>query len=111
LAKFKFILWLVEFLNTQSILSFEWDDGNSTKSLDKHGVENSIVESAFYDQMVLALGEQYQPIVNESRYGIIAKSSAGSILFICFTIRNGKIRCISSRPANKNERSLYDKEL
>lgn len=108
LAKFKFIYWLVEFLLSGEDFVFDWNEGNLTKSEDKHGITPEMVESAFQDESMLVLGEQYQPIVNEDRYGVVAKCSTGEHLFICFTIRFGMIRPISTRLANKKERSSYD---
>jgi uncharacterized protein len=107
-AKFKFIYWLVEFLSSNEEFIFDWNDGNSLKSKKKHDVTTDMIESAFGDNSLLALGEQYQPMVNEERYGVIAQSLSGPILFICFTIREGRIRPISARPASKKERSIYD---
>ena len=111
MAKFRFIFWLLEFLQSQTEFIFEWDDGNSSKSSEKHGVDNAIVESVFDDNNLLALGEQYQPANSEARYGLIGRALDGDILFVCFTIREGKIRPISSRFANQKERGLYDKEI
>jgi uncharacterized protein len=95
---------------SQKEFLFEWDDGNSSKSEDKHGISIEMIEEAFMDSSLLALGEQYEPVVNEGRYGVVAKSDE-LILFICFTIREGKIRPISARPANKNERGIYEEEI
>lgn len=111
MAKFKFIVWLYDFLVFQHEFLFEWDDGNSSKSLVKHGIECDLVESVFRDPSLLVLGEQIQPYVSEARYGIIGKAHDGSILFICFTIRKKKIRPISSRVVNQKERGLYGKEI
>ena len=111
MAKFLYIEWLLEFLISQTDFIFEWDDGNSTKSLEKHGIDNDLVESIFYDPNLLALGEQFQPTVNEARYGILGKAADKEVLFVCFTIREGKIRPISSRVANQKERGLYGKEV
>lgn len=111
MAKFIYIEWLLEFLISRSDFIFEWDDGNSSKSAEKHGVDNDLVESMFNDSNLLALCEQFQPHVNEARYGIVGKAIDEEILFVCFTIREGKIRPISSRIANQKERGLYDKEI
>ncbi len=111
MAKFRYIEWLVEFLLSQTDFIFEWDEGNSSKSAEKHGVESDEIETAFNDNNLLALGEQYQPEVDEVRYGILGKSITNEILFICFTLRDGKVRPISSRVANKKERSTYGKEI
>ena len=56
----------------------------------------------------MPLGIQILPEVDEDRYGILAKDSIGKVLFICFTVRNNRIRPISGRVANKKERELYE---
>ena len=108
LAKFKFVYWLLEYLQSQAEFLFEWDEGNMFKSEDKHGVTLEMVESCFLDNNLIALGEQYHPSTSEDRYGMIGKTNTEEILFACFTIRNGKIRPISARLANKKERSIYE---
>ena len=110
-AKFLFVQWLVDFFDLYLYFIFEWDEGNSTKSLDKHGVLTSLVEEVFYDPHLIILGEQFQPKTDEARYGIIGKALKGEILFVCFTLREEKIRPISSRTANKKEREFYEKEI
>ena len=111
MAKFKYIEWLLEFLISSSGFIFEWDEGNSSKSEQKHGITVEMIEAIFDDGNILALGEQYHPICDEDRYGAIGKTYSGEVLFVCFTIRSGKIRVISSRIANKKERSIYDEEI
>ncbi len=94
-------------MNSKDFFDFEWDDGNSKKSVDKHGVDHFQVESSFLDNEIVALGVQYQPLVKEDRYGIIAKDFEGNVLFTCFTLRAKKIRVISSRLASQKEKDLY----
>jgi uncharacterized DUF497 family protein len=108
MAKFKYIKWLVSFLEAYEIFIFDWDKGNSTKSDNKHGVTTEQIESCFLDDRILPLGVQYEPIVPEERYGILAKDYNGMVLFVCFTIRDGKVRPVSCRLANKKERILYE---
>ena len=98
----------MEYLQSQAEFLFEWDEGNMFKSEDKHGVTLEMVESCFLDNNLIALGEQYHPSTSEDRYGMIGKTNTEEILFACFTIRNGKIRPISARLANKKERSIYE---
>jgi uncharacterized DUF497 family protein len=111
MAKFRFVFWLLEFLQSHRVFEFEWDDGNSFKSIQKHGVDNEMVESIFSDENLLALGEQYQPLIKETRYGLLGKTTSGDILFVCFTMRGKRIRPISSRFANLREREIYEKEI
>jgi uncharacterized DUF497 family protein len=108
MAKFKYIEWLVSFLEAFDIFLFEWDKGNLTKSEDKHGVTPEQIESCFLDDKILPLGVQHEPKVAEERYGILAKDYDGKVLFVCFTMRDGKIRPVSGRLANKRERTLYE---
>jgi hypothetical protein len=38
MAKFRFIEWLVDWILEQESFVFEWDHGNLTKNLQKHGI-------------------------------------------------------------------------
>jgi uncharacterized protein len=110
LAKFQFVDWLVSFLESQDYFLFEWDQGNSSKNLNKHCLGTEDIEACFADRNILVLGQQYQPETKEGRYGIIARvPHRKKILFVCFTIREGHIRPISARVANKKEREFYEK--
>ena len=111
MAKFKFVPWLFDFLLSTIMFSFDWDEGNATKNLIKHGVECGIIESVFYDNEILALGKQYEPDFLEPRFAIIGKAIDGKIYFVCFTIRQSKIRPISARIANWSERIIYEQEI
>ena len=88
MAKFQFIDWLIDWLEQQRSYSFEWDEGNSLKSLSKHGVSGDEAESVFSQmETVRALGEQVSPKVNEPRYGIYGLTATGKAVFVCFTLR------------------------
>lgn len=108
MAKFVYIQWLVNFFESYDLFIFDWDSGNSNKSQLKHGVDIEQIESCFLDDKIMVLGLQVEPKQTEERYGIIAKDASGKILFVCFTIRTGKIRPISGRLANKKEREIYE---
>lgn len=108
MAKFKYIQWLVSFLEAFDIFVFDWDAGNSIKSEKKHGVTIQQIESCFLDERILPLGLQVEPEVKEDRYGIIARDYDGKILFVCFAIRDGRIRPVSGRIANKHEGQQYE---
>jgi uncharacterized protein len=107
MAKFQFIEWLVEFINRKNFL-FDWDEGNREKSLLKHGLNFLEAEDAFNDQYLVELGMQVLPKTSEERFGVIARTAEGKILFISFTIRNGMIRVISLRNANRKEKEIYE---
>lgn len=108
MAKFEFLQWLVTFFEASDFFVFQWDSGNALKSEEKHGVTVEQIESCFQDDKIMVLGIQISPPSDEERYGILAKDLNGEVIFICFTIREGKIRPISGRYANKKERDMYE---
>ena len=90
MAKFVFTKLLLDFL-CREIFDFEWDEGNSTKNLDKHGVTKLEAEELFYCDFILPLGKPIFPKVNEDRYGLLSKTNTGDYLFCSFTVRNEKV--------------------
>jgi uncharacterized protein len=108
MAKFQFTQWLVDFLKAD-IFEFEWDDGNSTKNLDKHDISTMEAEEVFYSKNILPLGLQYQPEVNEERHAFLSETATGKKIFTCFTVRNKRVRVINIRAMSKAERFHYDK--
>jgi uncharacterized DUF497 family protein len=90
---------------------FEWDEGNRTKNAAKHAVRTEEAEEVFTLGQAAPLGIQVSPIVDEERLGIVGTTSGGRILHVVFTLRDGKVRPISARPAHKKERELYEAYL
>jgi uncharacterized DUF497 family protein len=107
-AKFIYYQWLADFLETNEF-EFLWDEGNSQKNFDKHGVSCSEAEEVFSDERLIALGLQVSPESSEERFGIMGETINKRLLLISFTIRHGRIRVISVRTANKKERGIYEK--
>ncbi|MCB1214628.1 MAG: BrnT family toxin [Deltaproteobacteria bacterium] len=108
MAQFKFILWLAYWYLQTEIFEFEWDQGNSSKSLSKHGVSTEEVESVFSLRLAVPLGRQTSPEVAEERLCLLGPSRKGQMLSVVFTLRKDRIRPISSRPASRRERKLYE---
>lgn len=106
-AKFMFAQWLWDWLSALTHFSFEWDEGNATKSLQKHRVTCEEAEEVFRERRFVPLGEQYQPPCPEPRFGIFGETSSGRLLFLAFTLRNQTIRVISARAMNERERKFY----
>jgi uncharacterized DUF497 family protein len=76
MASFKFIQWLVDWIESQSHFAFEWDLGNRTKNFVKHGITIQQAQSVFEQpEAIRVLGEQAQPSVSEPRYGILGLTS------------------------------------
>src|SRR4051812_21973707 len=111
MAKFRFIEWLLFWLQETAHFEFEWDAGNQTKIWTKHAVTPEEAEEVFLIGPAAPLGIQISPEVPEERLGIVGATTAGRILHVVFTLRTGKIRPISARPAHKKERDLYEAYL
>jgi len=108
MAKFKFVEWLLLWLEETARFEFEWDDGNQAKSSTKHAVTTTETEEVFSLGQAAPLGIQVSPKVAEERLAIVGVTAVGRMLHIVFTIRNGKVRPISARPAHRKERELYE---
>lgn len=80
MGQFKFVLWLAYWYLQSETFEFEWDSGNSTKSSTKHGITSDIV----------------------------GPTRTGTFISVVFTLREGRVRPISSRPANRKEKNLYE---
>jgi uncharacterized DUF497 family protein len=107
MAKFQFILWLAYWYLQTSFFEFQWDKGNSVKSFVKHGVTAGEVESVFNLRLAVPIGRQVSPKVSEERLCLVGPSNEGRMLSIVFTLREGRVRPISSRIASYKERRLY----
>jgi uncharacterized DUF497 family protein len=111
MAQWAFKEWLILWLLEVDSFDFEWDRGNSLKNVQKHKVTTQEAEDAFKLRMAMPLGAQIAPPVTEERLGIVGMTSAGRCLMVVFTIRNGRIRIISGRAANRKERQNHEKYL
>jgi len=90
-------------------VTFEWDEGNERKNLERHGVTRQEIEEAFFDpQKKLLENPLYSG--SEERYVLLGETREGRLLFVVFTMRNQKIRAISARDLNRRERPLYEEE-
>lgn len=107
-GQFEFILWLACWYLQQESFEFEWDAANASKSKQKHGVETLEVESVFDLKLAATLGRQVSPETSEERLCIVGPSCEGRLISIVFTLRNGRVRPISSRLASRKERKLYE---
>ncbi len=93
-------------MDLNTVIKFEWDAGNSDKSYKKHGITPSEAEEIFLDEQLIII-KDIKHSQTEVRFIAIGKNFTNKILFVVFTIRNSKIRIISTRPVNKQERAFY----
>lgn len=79
-----------------------------TKSSTKHGVSVDEVESLFALKMAVPIGRQVSPEVDEERLCVVGPAISGKFISVVFTLRDGRVRPISSRIASRKERRLYE---
>ena len=107
MAVFEYDPWLLELIEVGRF-TFQWDRGNRTKNLIRHGVKTEECEEVFLGGGALPIRIQVFPPADESRYAVVGETAAGRPLFIVFTLRSGRVRVISARVVTKQEREDYD---
>ena len=88
---------------------FDWDAGNSTKSIDKHRVSRLEAEEVFKNRPLLLLDDPTHSHA-EIRGVAFGKSNSARLLTVSFTLRGRRIRVISARSMHRKERSRYEQE-
>jgi uncharacterized protein len=98
-------------LDLNRIVGFDWDDGNSFKSAQKHSVSQAEAEQVFADARLL-IAEDVQHSQNEARYHALGQTSRGRLLHVTLTLRDAgkRIRVISARDTNRKERARYEQK-
>lgn len=85
---------------------FEWDDANSNKNWERHGVTPEQAEDVFFNEP-LVVRSDIRHSQHEKRYFALGQTSAGRYLFVAFTVRKSMIRVISVRDMSRKERDVY----
>jgi uncharacterized DUF497 family protein len=91
------------------ITGFDWDEGNSFKNLDRHGVTQQEAEQVF-NNAPLAIAPDIAHSDAESRFHAFGRTHSGRRLQVAFTLRDGdtKIRVVSARDMSRDERRRYE---
>ncbi len=97
-------------VDSSIIIGFDWDDGNSRKSQDKHDATQTEAEQIFFNDPLLLLADEKHS-ENEARCHAYGKTDKGRKLHISFALRRGGtlIRVISARDMHRKERMIYEK--
>jgi uncharacterized protein len=95
-------------IDLEQITGFDWDDGNSRKSADKHDVSQAEAESIFFNDPLVVV-EDMKHSRDEQRFHALGKTTQ-SRLHITFAIRGDGtlIRVISARDMDRKERRFYE---
>jgi uncharacterized protein len=96
-------------IDLEQIVGFDWDDGNSRKSVDKHDVSQAEAEGIFFNDPLI-LAEDLRHSDGEQRFNALGKTGQNRLLHVTFTLRrNGTmIRVISARDMHRKERRLHE---
>ncbi len=88
--------------------TFEWDRKKATANRAKHGVTFKEATSVFADPLA-AIFDDESHSDDERREIIVGHSTAGRLLLVAFTERDGSVvRMISARRATPRERKDYE---
>jgi uncharacterized protein len=96
-------------IDLDQIAGFEWDDGNSRKSADKHDVSQAEAESIFFNDPLIVVEDAKHGAI-ERRFNALGKTSQNRLLHVTFTLRQDgtMIRVISARDMHRKERKAYE---
>ncbi len=96
-------------IDLDQITGFDWDDGNSRKSADKHDVSQAEAEGVFFNDPLIIV-EDAKHSETEPRFNALGKTAQNRLLHITFTLRrNGTlIRVISARDMHRKEKKAYE---
>jgi uncharacterized DUF497 family protein len=96
-------------IDLDQIAGFDWDNGNSRKSADKHDVSQAEAESVFFNDPLIVI-EDVKHNETERRLHALGKTAQNRLLHITFTLGQSAtmVRVISARDMNKKERKVYE---
>jgi uncharacterized protein len=104
-----YMMVIYTMLDISQIEGFEWDEGNSRKSVEKHDVSQAEAEQVFFSEPLLIV-EDVSHSSDEIRLHGLGQTDAGRLLHISFTLRGKLIRVISARTMHRKERLRYEQE-
>lgn len=98
-------------IDLNTITGFDWDQGNTRKSIEKHNVSQLEAEQVFFNRPLLLLHDTKHS-QEEARYHALGKTDLERMLHITFTLRNNEalIRVISARNMHRKERAYYEQK-
>jgi hypothetical protein len=90
-------------------MSFEWDPRKVEANFRKHGVRFSQAEPVFSDDFAVTITDD-ESDPNEQRFVSIGKGVKEQVLVVVYCYRDSKIRIISARLAEAQEREQYEEQ-
>jgi uncharacterized DUF497 family protein len=87
-------------------VGFDWDEWNSRKIWERHGVVPSECEQVMLNRPAVVVDDAAHS-QQELRYYALGKTDLGRRLFVVFTVRRDLIRVISARRMSRREREVF----
>lgn len=87
---------------------FEWDDDKAARNLANHGISFEAARLAF-DDVFAVVREDRRQNYGEDRLMLLGMVQE-RVLVVSYTIRNDRVRIISARVAEPQERRRYHEE-
>jgi uncharacterized DUF497 family protein len=91
-------------------VGFDWDEGNSGKNWEKHGVTDVECEEVFFNRHLVVRFDSSHSTETERRWRALGQTDDGRYLLVAFTLRNRLIRVISARNMTRKERAVYENQ-
>lgn len=88
-------------------MKFEWDAAKAATNTVKHRVSFDEAATVFLDPLAVS-GRDPDHSTHEPRYVTFGLSSLGRLLVVAHTYREGGIRIVSARRADRSERRIYE---
>lgn len=86
-------------------MKFEWDEEKNKQNLAKHGIDFQFAQCAFFDSQAIETFDRTDG--DENRYRLIGAVQLDILLVVFVERAENKIRLITARKADKNERECY----
>ncbi|MFS8117985.1 MAG: BrnT family toxin [Microcoleus sp.] len=88
-------------------MEFEWNPDKADLNLRKHNISFHEATTIFNDSLSVTFPDPDHSI-GEERYVIIGMSELGKLLIVSHTDRENRIRIITARTANRQEKRFYE---
>ena len=86
-------------------MEFEWDEGNIKKVTSRFSIE--LLERFFQQDLIVVPDHVHSQI--EPRYIAVGRGPDKRLMFVCYTVRQDKIRLISASYMRPKEYLRYEK--
>ena len=90
------------------MVEFDWDETKRAQNVAKHGVDFPLARQLFWDVAIIEPDNRHD--YREARLSVTAPL-LGRLHVMIYVVRDGTIRIISLRKANKRERRRYEKTM